>query len=918
MDLNQRKLTKAEWDSIEVSVSAEEKKILQLIMDGFSNVNIRVNEHLSLFGFLKIEYNEVMEDYLYQKYFAKKIEAILEKKGLRLEKDLVEAITSSFKTGSNVTIKKADSIRLQKNTEEVMAKTDIYENVLLEQVEKILIINATKEKTSNKEANLLKKKHCLELAYFTLYKLIQNNISILNRHVVKVVHIVLDYFNHRINISSILEKAVECIEKNTSLLKYADLTLYEHQKEIFTVFRGQNQTPNLVLYMAPTGTGKTMTPLALCQNHRIIFVCAARHVGISLAKSAISMNKKIAFAFGCSSAEDIRLHYFAAKDFTRDWKTGGIRKVDNSAGEKVEMIICDIQSYLPAMYYMCSFNEKQDIITYWDEPTITMDYEEHEIHDLIHKVWQENLIPNLVLSSATLPKLHELTEVVADFKEKFPEVQVHNIVSHDCKKSIPIINNNGYVVLPHFMSEDYEKVKEIASHCEKDLTLLRYFDLQEVVYFIQYVAIQNQFVNNKMSLERNFDSLDSLNMKNIKIYYLKLLKNIVGGTWGAIATHFKINRNQRITPNHYIDAKGNKIPQKSISIGGGELSQLHVSNANLFEGKPISRIHSDITFTKTNGEEKSVSIKPNVQSSLGNCAVYVTTKDAYTLTDGPTIFLANDVEKIAKFCIQQANIPTLVMEEIMKKIEFNNSLNTKIDELERELEYLTEKGNSTASLSTKDGHKLKKENRESSLEKEGGNKSGTSGGGNKVAQLKEQIISLKTMIRSVSLNDTFVPNTTHHLKKWAEEMNVKNAFTSRIEEETVNEIMLLHGVEDNWKILLMMGIGVFSNTDFLGEKRNEKYTEIMKRMAQEQRLYMIIASSDYIYGTNYQFCHGYLSKDLNLTQEKIIQALGRIGRSNVQQDYTVRFRDEEQIKILFQEQTDKPEVRNMNRLLSAF
>jgi hypothetical protein len=69
MDLNQRKLTKAEWDSIEVSVSAEEKKILQLIMDGFSNVNIRVNEHLSLFGFLKIEYNEVMEDYLYQKYF---------------------------------------------------------------------------------------------------------------------------------------------------------------------------------------------------------------------------------------------------------------------------------------------------------------------------------------------------------------------------------------------------------------------------------------------------------------------------------------------------------------------------------------------------------------------------------------------------------------------------------------------------------------------------------------------------------------------------------------------------------------------------------------------------------------------------------------------------------------------------------
>ena len=61
-----------------------------------------------------------------------------------------------------------------------------------------------------------------------------------------------------------------------------------------------------------------------------------------------------------------------------------------------------------------------------------------------------------------------------------------------------------------------------------------------------------------------------------------------------------------------------------------------------------------------------------------------------------------------------------------------------------------------------------------------------------------------------------------------------------------------------------MGIGVFINHE------NITYTEIMKRLADEQKLYMIIASSDYIYGTNYQFCHGFLSKDLNLTQEKVI------------------------------------------------
>ena len=40
---------------------------------------------------------------------------------------------------------------------------------------------------------------------------------------------------------------------------------------------------------------------------------------------------------------------------------------------------------------------------------------------------------------------------------------------------------------------------------------------------------------------------------------------------------------------------------------------------------------------------------------------------------------------------------------------------------------------------------------------------------------------------------------------------------------------------------------------------------------------MIIASSDYIYSLNYQFCHGYLSKDLINMTRKMIQAFGRVG-----------------------------------------
>ena len=89
----------------------------------------------------------------------------------------------------------------------------------------------------------------------------------------------------------------------------------------------------------------------------------------------------------------------------------------------------------------------------------------------------------------------------------------------------------------------------------------------------------------------------------------------------------------------------------------------------------------------------------------------------------------------------------------------------------------------------------------------------------------------------------------------------------------------------------------------------------VKELAQKEQLYLIIASTDYIYGTNYQFCHGYIGKDLeNLTQEKAIQAIGRVGRKNTSGDYSIRLRNNELIHRLFMKSENMIEVNNMNRL----
>ena len=894
MDLNQRKLTKSEWSSTEIPVSSDEKEILNLIIGGYHSVNIKTNKNVSLFGFLKIEYTEILEDYLYNKYFSEKINQL--KKEYTVEKIFDISIKP------NVVIKKADMIRLEQNDSGKMKSANIYEYMLIDLMENILKSKNHKHNEKDKEKE--KNNNQWLIHYFTLYKLIRVSIATVNRHIVSMVNMFITYMENEIDMTEVISNAVEFIEKNQILLKYSDMTLYEHQKQLFTAVK--NPGPKLILYIAPTGTGKTLSPIGLSENHRIIFVCAARHVGLALAKSAISVNKKIAVAFGCGSSADIRLHYFAAKDYSKNKRSGGIGKVDNTNGEKVEIIICDIKSFIPSMYYMTAFNAPEDIIVYWDEPTITMDYEDHELHPIIQNNWKQNIIPNMILSSATLPKLHELTETVTNFKEKFPRAQIHNIVSHDCKKSIPIINKNGYVVLPHSLSENFEDIKRSVQHCEENMSLLRYFDMMDVVQFILHVE-KNDYIPGSAKIARHFASIDDVNMMSIKTHYLYCIKRIIDGKWNQLFNEMKMSRVRRICPNKNVDTKGNRITskiiigetiKKSASVGPG----VSITSTNHFKevgGMPLSRIASHqiiptVTNTDAEAEEQT--------------GIYITTKDAFTLTDGPTIFLANDVEKIAKFCIQQANIPVQVMKDIVEKIEYNNAINEKICILEKDLEDMLLKD--AQNLTSVGGDKKANKKQEPRI-KELANENGK-----KTQKIESDLEHLRAMIKSAQLNDIFVPNKILHLNKWyngnnnANNINTNNVFTSDIDEATIIQIMLLNDVSDSWKILLMMGIGVFTNHPSIS------YMEIMKRLADQQKLYMIIASSDYIYGTNYQFCHGYLSKDMSSSQEKIIQAMGRIGRNNIQQNYSIRIRDDEQIHKLFYKEMDKPEVRNMNRLFS--
>ena len=68
MDLLQRKLTKAEWESIEVPVNIQEQRINDLIKCGFHDVQLKKNYTMSLLRHLKISYTEAIDKYVYTNY----------------------------------------------------------------------------------------------------------------------------------------------------------------------------------------------------------------------------------------------------------------------------------------------------------------------------------------------------------------------------------------------------------------------------------------------------------------------------------------------------------------------------------------------------------------------------------------------------------------------------------------------------------------------------------------------------------------------------------------------------------------------------------------------------------------------------------------------------------------------------------
>tara|TARA_B100000963_G_scaffold312261_1_gene289598 strand:- start:755 stop:2476 length:1722 start_codon:yes stop_codon:yes gene_type:complete len=572
-----------------------------------------------------------------------------------------------------------------------------------------------------------------------------------------------------------------------------------------------------------------MTPICLLNNYKIIFICAARHVGLTLANYMITMGKKVAFAFGCSEIEDIRLHFNAISEYNEiKTKKGIIKKPDHSNGEKVEIIISDLQSYYYSMLYMLSFNDKQNMILYWDEPTIALDYKEHPLHSNIKNIMKINKIPNLILSSASLPNISNVKPLIDNYKNKFAclNVDIIEIKSHINQNSVSIYDDCGNTLMPHYLwlNVKYEnKLKNFIENLSQRKDLQKYLNIFDCINFINDV--------------KRLLNIDVLN-------------------------------------HNYV--KENILPEEFVMIENKHITQIYLYL--------ISILNRDKKDMLCNHYDTKYQIK-----KLKNQQVYLTSKDSFTITGGPCLYLTNKSQKLIQMLFKTSQIPEDIIHALLKIVENNATYisiinkNVKLFEDAMKDEFEKEKKMEAGKLT----HQAEK--------------------------IKNLIDTTKKKLKSVSLNEEYIPNYKQHFEKFHETLSYSDydLWSSQIDEVKLEEILMIEDLEPIFKLTLMIGIGVLHND------LPKKYNEQVKELSIEQKLFMVIADEDYIYGTNYQFCHGYLGKDLsNITQEKLIQSMGRIGRQNMNKKYSFRLRDNSLIEKIYLKNENHIEIDNMNRLFT--
>ena len=122
------------------------------------------------------------------------------------------------------------------------------------------------------------------------------------------------------------------------------------------------------------------------------------------------------------------------------------------------------------------------------------------------------------------------------------------------------MNDQCKSVVPHLLYEDNGELQQCVAHCNENKTLLRYFDLPEILRFIDKLHKGEDLVEEHLVCENYFENgIADITMDNIKLYYLRLLKHVIEDDWHDLHTHLLETQKTKIPVKQKISIVNNNI-----------------------------------------------------------------------------------------------------------------------------------------------------------------------------------------------------------------------------------------------------------------------------------------------------------------------------------------------------------------------
>ena len=283
---------------------------------------------------------------------------------------------------------------------------------------------------------------------------------------------------------------------------------YDTQIQLMNDIKNNINNGAAILYKTLPGLGKTTMILGICKyikksdlNVKVIFCCSdiLESVRVQVLRTMYNFGVKFGIGSGSISA------------------TGSMYRIINSwncpKDDDRELIVAD---YITT--YLILKEKKHDYLLFFDEPTVHTDKETNNLTlEYLSKILY--YMPKYtILSSATLPQISELSNILSNYKLNYPDGKICEIVSNKTLTGCVIKDFNNNVISPHSTCNSNKELKEL-------INKIKQFPLLGKFYSLPFLMNLNEFMK-KFKKNIDLDSIESFDQSNILENILLLLERV--------------------------------------------------------------------------------------------------------------------------------------------------------------------------------------------------------------------------------------------------------------------------------------------------------------------------------------------------------------------------------------------------------